>query len=100
MKLGILVNTDRHIEEVLGLIVAAEARGHSVIVFAMDTGTKLLGDSRFSGLCKLRGVSLAFCDHSAGEEGIRTEALPDEIACGSQYDNASMVHASDKVIVL
>jgi predicted peroxiredoxin len=100
MKLGIFVSTDRHLAHVLGITKAAVSRGHEVVVFNMDDGTKLLGDPAFKVLCKMSGVSMSFCDHSAKGMNVSTEGLPSEIVCGSQYNNAVMVHDADRVIVL
>lgn len=100
MKLGILVNTDNNRDHVIGLSRAALAKGHEVIIFNMDDGTKLLGDSSFSELCNLEGVRMSFCEHSAKGLGVDTEGLPKEIACGSQYDNAVMNNEADKLITL
>ncbi len=100
MKLGILVNTDRHTEDVVGLTNAALSKGHEVIIFIMDTAVHLLSNPSLTGLCNLAGVSMAFCDHNAGKFGISKEGIPDKIACGSQFDNATMNHEADKVIVL
>lgn len=100
MKLGIFVNTDRHLTDVVGLSKAAVSKGHEVIIFNMDDGTKLIGTPEFKELCKMKGVSLSFCDHSAKGIGVSTEGLPQEIVCGSQYNNAVMMHETDRVIVL
>jgi predicted peroxiredoxin len=100
MKLGILVNTDKNVESVTGITKAALAKGHEVIVFNMDTGTKVLGNKSFSELCKTEGVTMSFCDHSAKHVGIANEGLPKEIVCGSQYNNAILNHDADRVIVL
>ena len=100
MKLGILVNTNKTKDDVIGLTKAALAKGHEVIIFNMDDGTKLLGDSEFSALCKVDGVSMSFCDHSAKGLNVSTDGIPGEIVCGSQYDNAAMSHDADRVIVL
>ena len=100
MKLGILVTTDKHLDDVLGLTDAALAKGHEVIIFNMDEGTKLLGDSSFQSLCNKTGVSMSFCDHSAKGRNIATEGLPAEIVCGSQFNNANMMHDADRVINL
>jgi predicted peroxiredoxin len=100
MKLGIFVNTNRHLEHVIGLTKAALAKGHEVILFNMDDGTKLLGTPEFSELCKTGGVTMSFCDHSAKGMNIATEGLPAEMVCGSQYNNARMVNAADRVVVL
>jgi predicted peroxiredoxin len=100
MKLGILVTTDKHVDDVLGLAKAAVSKGHEVIVFNMDVGTKLLGNESFRELCKTSGVSMSFCDHSAGREQISKEGIPEEIVCGSQFNNANMMHDADRVINL
>lgn len=100
MKLGIFVNTDRHLAAVIGISKAAVSKGHEVIIFNMDDGTKLLGDPAFKEFCKTKGVSISFCDHAATHLGISKEGIPAEIVCGSQYNNAVMVNSSDRVIVL
>lgn len=100
MKLGILVNTDRHLEDVLGITNSAVSKGHEVIIFVMDDGTRLLGNPAFTGLCRTKGVSMSFCDHSAKGLGVSTEGIPQEVVCGSQYNNALMVNDADRVIVL
>ncbi len=100
MKLGILVNSDKHLADVIGLAKAAVSKGHEVIIFNMDEGTKLLATPEFEELCKTKGVLMSFCDHSAKHVGALTEGLPEEIVCGSQYNNAVMIHDADRVIVL
>jgi predicted peroxiredoxin len=100
MKLGILVNTDKHADDVVGIAKAAVSKGHEVVIFNMDHGTKLLGSPSFIELCKTQGVTMSFCDHSAKREAIATEGIPGDIVCGSQFDNANMNHEADKVIVL
>jgi len=100
MKLGIFVNTNRHLDHVVGITKAALAKGHEVIMFNMDDGTKLLGTPQFAELCRTRGVTMSFCDHSAKGLQVATEGLPQEIVCGSQFNNATMVHDADRLIVL
>jgi len=100
MKLGIFVNTNKHLSEVMGFTKAALSKGHEVIIFNMDEGTKLVSTPEFGELCKTPGVTMSFCDHSAKHVGAATEGLPAEIACGSQYNNAVMNHDADRVIVL
>ncbi len=100
MKLGIFVNTDKNLDAVQGITKAALAKGHTVTVFNMDSGTKLIHTPAFAELCKTKGVSVSFCDHSAKHLGVSSEGLPSEIVCGSQYNNAVMQHESDRVIVL
>ncbi len=100
MKLGILVNTDKNLDAVQGITKAALAKGHEVILFNMDVGTKLVHTPAFAELCKTKGVSVSFCDHSAKHVGVTSEGLPSDIVCGSQYNNAVMQHDADRVIVL
>jgi predicted peroxiredoxin len=100
MKLGILVNTDRHLEDAIGITKAALSKGHEVIIFTMDVGERLLENPKYAELCKLKGVDMAFCDHNAISLGINKSVIPVELICGSQYNNAAMDHESDKVIVL
>lgn len=100
MKLGILINTDKHLEAIIGITKAALAKGHEVIIFNMDEGVRLLEISSYTELCKLQGATMSFCDHNAKGFGIKKEMLPPEITCGSQYNNAAMNHTADKVIVL
>lgn len=100
MKLGILVNTDKHLDAVTGLTKAAVSKGHEVMIFTMDAGTKLLEDPAYNELCGLQGVAMSFCDHSSKMLGVNKEGLSDKIICGSQYNNAAMVHNSDRMIVL
>lgn len=98
MKLGILVNTDRNLKHILGITESALRKGHEVSIFVMDEGVRLLRDERFTGLCKR--VSMSFCDHSTHVLNVSKEGIPEDIICGSQYNNAVMAHDSDKVIVL
>lgn len=100
MKLGILINTDRHPKHVIGLAGAALSLGHEVIIFTMDSGTRLLEDEELMKLCTMRGVMMSFCDFNFRSFDISRESLPPEAVSGSQYDNALMVNKADRVIVL
>ena len=100
MKLGILVNTAQHLDDVVELCRAALAKKHEVIIFAMDEGTRLLENDAFVALAELDGVSLSLCDHSAKMFGAKTEGLPPKIVCASQLNNAMMNHNADRVVVL
>jgi len=100
MKLGMLVNTAKHADHVMGICRAALAKNHQVIIFAMDEGTRLLENKAFVALAELDGVSMSLCDHSAKVLGARTEGLPPKVVCASQLSNAMMNHDADRVIVL
>lgn len=100
MKLGIIANTNRHLDHLLGITKAAISKGHEVMIFAMDDGTELASSNCFKGLCELDNVTISLCRHSAEEHKVRMEAIPSEIVCGSQFNNAMMNNEADKVIVL
>jgi predicted peroxiredoxin len=95
-----LINTAKHADDAIGVCRAALARGHQVIIFAMDEGTRLLESDAFVSLAELEGVSMSLCDHSAKMIGAKTEGLPQKIVCASQLNNAMMNHNADRVIVL
>lgn len=100
MKLGILVNTDRHLAHLTGIATAAVSKGHEVIIFTMDDGLKLLNNANFCALSKLQGVQMNYCKLGAIRLGVTTEGLHGDVMEGSQYNNAVMNHYTDKVIVL
>lgn len=106
MKLGILINTARHLDDVVGISRSAVASNHEVIIFAMDEGAKLMETPALAALATLEGVSASVCDHSAEMYGIHTEGQSPKlvrgtkIVGGSQFQNARMNHNADRVIVL
>lgn len=100
MKLGILLNTDKNLEQLYGITRAASRKGHEVIIFAMDEGTRLLEEAAYVSLAELSGVAISYCDHSAIDLGVNTAGLPAAIEKSSQYNNAAMIHNAEKVIVL
>jgi predicted peroxiredoxin len=100
MKLGILVNTDRHPNHVIGLTKAALAKGYEVIIFAMDDGARLLVSPGFPELCPTPGVTMNYCGLSVKQLNLGSEEPFGELVSGSQYQNASMIHVADRVIVL
>lgn len=100
MNLGILVNTNKHRDDVVAITRAAVAKGHTVEIHVMDEGTRLLSDGGFTDLCKEESVKMSFCDHSATGLGTKPDTAPEDVVTGSQFDNATMNHDCDKVIVL
>lgn len=100
MKLGILVNTDRHMEELTSITRAALSKGHEVSVFVMDAGVRLLATKELGELARLEGVSMAFCNYNAMTEDIDLSGIQPGAESGGQLDNATMVRDSDRVIAL
>lgn len=100
MKLGILVNSDKHLSDIVGITKASLERGHEVVIFTMDTGTRLFENPEYSALSRLSGVSMSYCDYNAKMHNINKDGIPEAVVCGSQFDNAVMHHNCDKLIVL
>ncbi len=100
MKLGMLINTAKHVDDVVGICRAALARNHQVSIFVTDEGSRLLESAAFVSLAELQGVSMSVCDHSAKMIGANTEGLSPKIVRASQLNNAMMNHSADRVIVL
>ncbi len=100
MKLGMLINKAKHVDDIVGICRAALARNHQVSIFVMDEGSRLLENAAFVSLAELQGVSMSVCDHSAKMIGVNTEGLSPKIVCASQLNNAMMNHSADRVIVL
>ncbi len=100
MKLGILVNTDRHAENLIGIANAAVAKGHQVVVFFMNGGARLLENAAVNNLAELKGVGMAYCDYTTQQLEMSKENIHELVDTGSQYDNATMQHEADRVIVL
>lgn len=100
MKLGIHVCDDRHLEYVIGITKAAVSKGHEVSIFTMVDGVRLLENPSYTELCRIPNVKMGFCDHNATGYAIKKEGIPQDVVCGSQYNNAVMVNNADRVIVL
>jgi predicted peroxiredoxin len=100
LKLGILVNTDKHLEDLAGITKAALSKGHQVIIFFMDDGVKLLTAPAVNGLAAYPEVDMSYCDYSTQCTGSSTDGIHENIVCGSQFNNATMNHEADRVIVL
>ncbi|GBE43701.1 MAG TPA: hypothetical protein ENH05_04395 [Rhizobiales bacterium] len=99
MKLLILVNSDQHLEHVLGIARAAANKKHEVMIFTMDEGVRLLASASFIELAGLANLSMSICKHSAERLEIGLEDLPEEITVGSQLQNALMAHEADRMVV-
>lgn len=99
MKLGIVITSDNHLEHIVGLTMAANAKGHEVSIFAMDEGTRLLGRTEFTQLCTEDNVMMSLCRHSAEEQGVGLTGVSKEIVLGSQFNNAMMNSEADRVLI-
>ncbi len=101
MVVGILVTTDLYKEDLICITEAAIKRGHRVMIFLMDRGVLLVKAKEVADLRNLPGVlSFSLCDLNLKRSGISENEVPEGIICGSQYNNAVMVHDADRIIVL
>lgn len=95
--LGIMITKYENLEHIVGVVKAARASGHPVMVFMTDEGVKFTRDRKFLELLKVDGVEISVCDHSCERIGIHDKT--EGISYGSQYNNAGMLHDSARVLV-
>ena len=95
--LGIMVTKYENVEHIAGAAKAARAAGKSVVIFMTDEAVRFTQDPQFLELLKVGGVELSCCDHNCGLIGLHEKT--DGISYGSQYDNATMLHDSARVLV-
>lgn len=95
--LGIMVTKYANLEHIAGVARAARKAGHQVAMFLTDEGVKFTRDPKFLELLAIDGVEVSVCDHSCECAGLQEKT--DGITYGSQYNNAGMLHDSERVLV-
>ena len=95
--LGIMVTKYANLEHISGVTKAARKAGHPVTIFMTDEGVKFTRDPKFLELLAIDGVECSVCDHSCERIGLREKT--EGISYGSQYNNAGMLHDSERVLV-
>jgi len=95
--LGIMITKYGNLEHIAGVVRAARKAGHPVAIFMTDEGVKFTRDRKFIELLSIDGVEVSACVHSCECGGIQERT--DGINYGSQYDNAGMLHNSERVLV-
>jgi len=98
-KLGIFVCTDKHGEDVEGLVKAAIEKGHEVKVFFTGPGVKLVPTEHAKEIVKA-GAEVAMCLHSFEELGYSEDQVPEGIKKSTQDYNANMMKEVDRYVVL
>jgi len=96
--LSILLTTSPEHENthtVVRLAEAALARGKAVKLFMMCDGVLNSYDSRILGLLD-KGVTIAQCEHNAGERRISSQDVP--IEQGSQYILSTILDETDRFL--
>jgi len=96
-QLGILITKYANLDHIAGVVKAAIQAGHPVRIFVTDEGVKFTRDQEFLGLLDLDSVKVTVCDHMCEVLGVKEKAAG--ITYGSQYDNAGMLHDSERVLV-
>ncbi len=95
--LGIMVTKYQDLDHIAGVVKAARKAQHPVQIFLTDEGVRFTRDPKFLELLKIDGVDCSVCDHSCERIGIHEKT--EGISYGSQYNNAGMLHDSERVLV-
>ncbi len=102
MQLGIVITDETLGADALAVMKAAYARGWGNRCFLTDRGVLMLQESGFCQLMREHGLEVAVCElsmeryaHPAPAEA----ALMEQVVIGGQYQDAQMVHNSDRVLV-
>jgi hypothetical protein len=95
--LGIIITRYANLDHITGVVLAARKAGHPVRIFLTDEGVRFTRDPKFLELLELDKVEVAACDHICEVLGILEKV--GGITYGSQYDNAGMLHDSERVLV-
>lgn len=96
-KLGIVITKFENADHIIGVVKAARAAGHPVTIFMNDEGVRFTTDARFKELLKIAGMSITCCDHSCGLLNITEKT--EGITYGSQYNHATTLHDSARLLV-
>ena len=103
MNLGIVVTSDNHCKQAIGLLEAAAQRGWQLRCFLTDTGVKLCDDPRFIQFFQDENYWVALCEMSLERYHIDSATVRDmlpNIIIGGQYQDAELAKNSDRVLVL
>ena len=95
--LGIMITKYANLDHITGVTKAARKAGHPVQIFMTDEGVKFTRDPKFLELLKVEGVEISVCDHSC--EKLRVHDKTEGVSYGSQYNNAGMLHDSERIVV-
>lgn len=96
-KLGIIITRFENVDHISGIVKAAQAAGHQVLIFMTDEGIRFTTDPKFKELIKIAGVTISCCDHSC--EMLHVTEKTEGITYGSQYNHATILHDSDRALI-
>jgi len=102
MRLGVVVTDKAYGAAVIELIRAAHRRGWSIRCFLTDSGVRLLAEPEFRALAEDGTASTAACELSIERYGGDMPGLLNprsQLIIGGQYQDAELVHQTDRVLV-
>lgn len=102
MRLGIVITDESLGAHAMGVMKAAYARGWSNSCFLTDRGVLMLKDAGFCDLMRGNDLDVAVCELSMDRYAHPTAEdaeLMQRVVIGGQYQDAQMVHNSDRVLV-
>lgn len=103
MRFGLVVTNERNADAARKLLEAAQARGWECRCFLTDRGALLLADPAFTGSPAFMNTNIAVCELSIERyenHGLHARAIDPHVIVGGQYQDAELVHNSDRVLVL
>ncbi len=95
--LGIMVTKHANFDHIAGCVKAARRAGHPVQLFLTDEGVRFTRDPKFVELLTMDGVECTVCEHSCEQIGFHEKI--GGVNYGSQYNNAGMIHHSERVLI-
>jgi len=101
MRLGVVLTDERCVTEATTLLRAAHERGWTTRCFLTDRGVLALDNAEFRAAATADPAGVAVCELSVERFGgdLRPDVLAEPIVIGGQYQNAELVHTSDRVVV-
>jgi len=102
MILGVIV-TDYSQAKTACMVMREALNRHWVVkVFLTDDGVLMIKDNEFLDMAKNEDAHFTFmCEHSAARycNDVDLSELEDFVVVGGQYQNAELVHNSERVLV-
>lgn len=100
MKIGVVLTDERNVADASRLLRKLRERGWKARCFLTDRGVLALGDPGFRSEAIAASGGVAVCELSVERFGasLAPELLADPVVVGGQYQNAELVHTSDRVI--
>ncbi len=99
MKIGFLITRQDNAEKIVETAKAAQAKGHSLVIFMTDDGVYHVRNSAVTDLRNLENVEMSLCDYSANGRKIAESEIPSGVIKGTQYQNSVMHNECDRVLI-